>query len=92
MSSERLAVFELLINPTTLKSLEQLTLSLPEQIVCQLMASSEKMAIDIHAEIISRLMLTVINPKIFGLNPQVDKQAGRLFLKAVEKSRAKEMQ
>lgn len=89
MIREKLAVYGLLINSEALQDLERLTLSLPKEIIHELTAASEKKLIDINVGIISRLILTIINPQIFGLNPKIDAQATKAFLKTIEKASIK---
>lgn len=80
MKGNKLAVYTLLVNENALHNLDQLNLSIPLKIMRQLNVESEKNKASINAEIITRLMLTMINPQAFGLNPDIDTMGGKQLL------------
>ena len=82
MNNDRLVVYSLLVNQGALEDVEKLPLSMPQELLRQLATTSKERLTDINVEIVSRLMLTMINPKGFGLNFDIDSNAGKRLIQS----------
>lgn len=80
MNNQRLAIYNLLVNPDALQDSEQLELTLPNDIIQKIKIANKARDTDINIEIVIRLILTIINSDGFGLDPLITDKANKKFL------------